>query len=330
VRRTVTVKQPPPHAFALFTARIDQWWPHGAGVPAGGLAAAPGRVVLEPRPDGHIYWRRDDGTVETWGEVRVWEPPHRLVLAWHPAVGSPASTEVEIRLAPEGSGTRVELEHRGWDQLGEPAAATRAQYESGWGEVLGLYAAAGRDNGAAIASLILGITSIALPILGLVAAPFAIGFGIAGRRRAHRGARQGGLATAGLTLGAIGLVLWGLLLALGASVVVVNQVPDGRDEPVPVETTSALLATPSPRTSRTCPSCRAAAAPVVGADQPRRAGNAAVIRPLPFTLRVPHGTVLDRLPASARLPPCRRPDRRQRPRATQRGRARTVRWRSRH
>ena len=50
VRRTVTVKQPPPHAFALFTARIDQWWPHGAGVPAGGLAAAPGRVVLEPRP----------------------------------------------------------------------------------------------------------------------------------------------------------------------------------------------------------------------------------------------------------------------------------------
>ncbi|HEX5878505.1 MAG TPA: DUF4190 domain-containing protein, partial [Actinomycetota bacterium] len=93
----------------------------------------------------------------------------------------------------------------------------------------------GRDNGAAIASLILGITSLVLPVLGIIAAPFAIGFGIAGRRRARRGARQGGLATAGLTLGAIGLVLWGLL-ALGASLVVVNQGPDGSEEQVPVET----------------------------------------------------------------------------------------------
>ena len=93
--------------------------------------------------------------------------------------------------------------------------------------------AAGRDNNAAIASLILGITSIVLPLIGLLAAPFAIIFGIIGRRRAHAGASRGGMATAGLTLGAIALALWGALLAGGA--VAVMGTSGGTEERVPVE-----------------------------------------------------------------------------------------------
>jgi uncharacterized protein YndB with AHSA1/START domain len=238
VRKTVTVKQPLDEAFALFTGRINEWWPQGHAR-AGEVGAAPGTVVLEPRPHGRIYRRADDGTIEFWGEVQAWEPPHRLVLTWQPAAGSPASTEVEIRFTPDGNQTRVDLEHRGWEHLGEQAATTRAQYESGWGDVLRLYAAASRDNGPAIASLILGIASIVLPILGILAAPFAIAFGIAGRRRAREGARQGGLATAGLTLGAIGLVLWAVIALGGLGVVM--QSTNGQDEevpagPVPVQT----------------------------------------------------------------------------------------------
>ena len=61
-------------------------------------------------------------------------------------------------------------------------------------------------------SLIPSITSV-VPILGILAAPFAIVFGIAGRRPDREGARQSGLATAGLTLGAIGFVLWGVLMS---------------------------------------------------------------------------------------------------------------------
>jgi uncharacterized protein YndB with AHSA1/START domain len=233
VRKTVTVKQPLDRAFALFTGRITEWWP-GGGAPAGDPGARPGTVVLEPRPQGKIYRRHDDGSMDFWGEVQVWDPPHRLVLVWQPAAGMSASTEVEIRFTPEGGGTRVELEHRGWDRLGEQAMAARTAYDSRWDDVLRLYAAAGRDNGPAIASLILGITSVVLPILGFLAAPFAIGFGIAGRRRAREGARQGGLATAGLTLGAIGLVLWGLLIAGGA--ISIRGIADGQEEgPVPVE-----------------------------------------------------------------------------------------------
>ena len=51
--------------------------------------------------------------------------------------------------------------------------AARTEYDTRWDDVLRLYAAAGHENGSAIASLILGITSVVVPILGILAAPFA-------------------------------------------------------------------------------------------------------------------------------------------------------------
>ena len=79
-----------------------------------------------------------------------------------------------------------------------------------------------RGNGSAVTAFVTGligaITSIflfflffpvILDILGIV-------FGVMGRRNAAAGARQGGLATAGLILGIIGLiifVLWWVLVA---------------------------------------------------------------------------------------------------------------------
>ena len=236
VRKTVRIRQPVDTAFALFTGRIAEWWPHTGHPVATGVGSSPGTVVLEPRPRGRIYQRRDDGVLDYWGEVTVWEPPHRLVLAWHPTGADTIPTEVEIVFTAETDGTRVELEHRGWDKLGAAATAACSEYDSGWQDVLRLYAAAGRDNNAAITSLILGITSIVLPLIGLLAAPFAIIFGIVGRRRARAGAPRGGMATAGLTLGAIALVLWGALLAGGAIAVIATS--GGTEEQVPVEPAS--------------------------------------------------------------------------------------------
>lgn len=232
VRRTVTVKQPVDRAFALFTARIDQWWPRAASGQE--VAAGGGSVVLEPRPGGRVYRRDADGSIEYWGTVSVWDPPRRLVLGWQPALHGPAVTEVEILFTPEGGGTRVDLEHRGWEELGGQAAAARAEYESAWADVLRQYAGAGQDNGSAVAALVLGLCSVVIPLAGLVLAPFAIVFGVIGRRRAKRGAGQGGLATAGLTLGAIGLVVWGLLVGLGLGVAIVSP-GSSQEVPVPVE-----------------------------------------------------------------------------------------------
>ena len=38
---------------------------------------------------------------------------------------------------PDGDGTRVELEHRGWENVVLEAPAKRGDYDTGWGYVLG-------------------------------------------------------------------------------------------------------------------------------------------------------------------------------------------------
>ena len=209
IRRVVTVDREPEAAFRRFTDDIGSWWPvrpHAAGEQRSEA------VVLEPREDGLIYERLAGGEIAPWGRVAVWEPPHRLVLEWQPNPEAPSPTEVEVRFSAEGGGTRVELEHRGWEKLGDRATLARMEYDLGWDGVLDGFAAAGTRNGVAVASLALGIVSVVVPFVAFAAAPLGAVFGVIGMRRGRRGARHGALATAGLTLSIVGLALWLLLL----------------------------------------------------------------------------------------------------------------------
>ena len=47
---------------------------------------------------------------------------------------------MELRFTDTGGGTRVELEHRGWEIPEERTAELRDRYESGWAGVLALFA----------------------------------------------------------------------------------------------------------------------------------------------------------------------------------------------
>jgi uncharacterized protein YndB with AHSA1/START domain len=145
VRRSVTVHVLPERAFEAFTNDIGRWWPgtHKIG------AAAFRTAVLEPRVGGRWFEVGEDGTECQWGDVLVWEPPSRLVLAWRirsdwqfdPAL----LTEVEVKFVPVGDGaTRVELEHRLIENMGEGAEQTRAVFDSdqGWPGILERYRAA--------------------------------------------------------------------------------------------------------------------------------------------------------------------------------------------
>ena len=76
----------------------------------------------------------------------AWEPPGRLVLAWNILNADAEPTEVEMRFVPEGDGTRVELEHRGWERLAEGGAEKRANYDTGWDFVLGEYVVRARAS----------------------------------------------------------------------------------------------------------------------------------------------------------------------------------------
>jgi hypothetical protein len=82
------------------------------------VTGAPASIVVEPRRGGRIFERDAEGTEHEWGSVTRWDPPNGLSYSWHLGREREHATEVEIRFLPETEGTRVEIEHRGWDTLG--------------------------------------------------------------------------------------------------------------------------------------------------------------------------------------------------------------------
>ena len=137
VLRSVTIECSPEHAFSVFTERAEDWWPLDRHSVYEGEAAS---VVFGPGVGGRIVERSKAGEESVWGEILVWEPGQRLVYTWHPGhEPDEPSTEVELRFVAVGDGTRVELEHRGWEALAQPEE-TRSGYEQGWPGVLALFA----------------------------------------------------------------------------------------------------------------------------------------------------------------------------------------------
>ena len=133
LRKSILVARTPDEAFAIFTERFGSWWPRERGFSVfQGESASCG---IEPRVGGEVFELSRDGRRAVWGTVIMWDPPHRLVLAWHPGRAADTAQEVEMRFAPDAGGTRVELEHRGWAKLGPEAGGVRGSYENGWAVV---------------------------------------------------------------------------------------------------------------------------------------------------------------------------------------------------
>lgn len=120
---------PPDRAFALWTGRIDTWWPSDHTV----TGRRDLTVVLEERLGGRIFERTPDGDEHDWGEVTLWEPPDRLGYRWHLGGDRSDATDVTIRFVPRGpAATRVEIEHRGWERLGATGDEWRTRNRQGW------------------------------------------------------------------------------------------------------------------------------------------------------------------------------------------------------
>ena len=145
VRKTITVRASVDHAFKVYTEGFDTWWPRSHHIGKAPLEKA----VIETRAGGRCYGRSIDGTECPWGTILVWDPPHRLVLAWqitHDWGYEPdlaKASEVEIRFTPEAGGsTRVDLEHRHFHRHGAGADSMRTPVDSpnGWGGLLKLFA----------------------------------------------------------------------------------------------------------------------------------------------------------------------------------------------
>jgi len=145
VRKTITVEAPQARAFEVFTTQMTRWWPATHTI----LKVTPRAHIVEPRVGGRWYSVGIDDSECDTGKVLVWEPPSRLVLAWQ--LGAEWQydpnliTEVEVRfIAETPARTRVELEHRHIERMGEKAEAVASAVSSpgGWSAILESFKAA--------------------------------------------------------------------------------------------------------------------------------------------------------------------------------------------
>jgi uncharacterized protein YndB with AHSA1/START domain len=139
IRKTITVQATPQHAFEVFTGGMNSWWP------ADYTPFPREAIVIEPRVGGRWYESGSEGSETTNGKVMQWDPPGRLLLAWQLDGGwkfdPKLVTEVEIRFVGDGNGgTRVDLEHRRIERMGNAAEATDAMLDEGWETLLRRYA----------------------------------------------------------------------------------------------------------------------------------------------------------------------------------------------
>ena len=157
IRRSVSVSWDPPAAFSRFTEGFAGWWPsktHSIG------EKRIERVVFECRVGGRIYEEHKDGRRFAWGQVTLWEPPHRLGFTWHPSRDAGTAQDVEVRFIPEGTGTRLELTSSGWERWGKNASRARRGYDVGWGYVLNVWAGKRTARMAVMDGLILVVRGV--------------------------------------------------------------------------------------------------------------------------------------------------------------------------
>jgi uncharacterized protein YndB with AHSA1/START domain len=146
VVKGIRVRANAARAFKVFTGELGTWWPKTHHIGSSPMTKA----ILECRVGGRCYSEQEDGTECPWGQVTVWEPPVRFVMAWQiqpnwqfePDLSK--CSEVEVTFTPVADGsTDVVLEHRNFERHGRGADAMRGQVnqEGGWGGLMKLYRA---------------------------------------------------------------------------------------------------------------------------------------------------------------------------------------------
>ena len=138
VRKSIRVNANQACAFDVFTSGLGRWWPRDHGIGKLPLQAA----VMETRLGGRWYELAQDGTATSVGKIIVWEPPKRFVMTWDInsrwKPDTTVSSEVEVRFIADGANaTRVELEHRKFEQMGaEAGESMRKDVDGGWPRLL--------------------------------------------------------------------------------------------------------------------------------------------------------------------------------------------------
>jgi len=135
-RVTTYVAVAPMDAFEVFTEEVDLWWRRGPRFRGGGPDS---ELAFEEDDRGRrLVERGQQGAFEI-GRVKVWEPGKRLVLDYRLSnFAAGESTTVEVRFEAFAAGTRVVLEHRGWENIREGHPARHGLSGTALGNMVGM------------------------------------------------------------------------------------------------------------------------------------------------------------------------------------------------
>ena len=143
IKKSIHVKRPVDRAFRLFTEGIGKWWPLKEGFSMDSSRAAD--IFLEGHVGGRFFERLTDGEEIEIGRVTAYAPPDRITFTFKmPSWEGP--TEVEVRFSEDAGGTRVDLEHRGWERAGARARELRDRFNGGWERVIACFAARASEH----------------------------------------------------------------------------------------------------------------------------------------------------------------------------------------
>lgn len=112
---SIRVDVDPLQAFEVFTRDIGTWWHRDARYQF--MPGGKGFLRFEPGEQGRLVEESAEGSFEV-GKIVQWEPGVALGFTWQGPNFLPGQiTKVSVKFKPSYQGTRIVLEHSGWENL---------------------------------------------------------------------------------------------------------------------------------------------------------------------------------------------------------------------
>lgn len=133
VRKHIHIERDVVTTFELWAQQVHAWWPRKHT-----LSGDPQtHVCIEGAIGGRFYERASDGKEYEWGRVFAWEPPHRIAFTWYLGSTPALPTQVEVQFtAIDAETTRIDLEHRGPEFIGDLWERRVQIFQGAWYTIL--------------------------------------------------------------------------------------------------------------------------------------------------------------------------------------------------